>query len=78
MWAQGAREGSLAELRQFTVSLAKDLQAESNDHAQRAGLPKQRLNQLSKLLARCYFKQGEWQVALDENWYRVRRSFFPQ
>ncbi|KAJ6555230.1 phosphatidylinositol 3-kinase [Mycena sp. CBHHK59/15] len=70
MWAQGAREGSLAELRQFTISLAKDLQAESNDHAQRAGLPKQRLNQLSKLLARCYFKQGEWQVALDENWYR--------
>ncbi|KAJ7469288.1 FAT domain-containing protein [Mycena galericulata] len=70
MWAQGAREGSLAELRQFTVSLAKDLQAESSDHAQRAGLPKDRLNQLSKLLARCYFKQGEWQVALDENWYR--------
>ncbi|KAF8201037.1 atypical/PIKK/FRAP protein kinase [Mycena galopus ATCC 62051] len=70
MWAQGAREGSLAELRQFTVSLAKDLQAESNDHAQRTGLPKQRLTELSKLLARCYFKQGEWQVALDENWYR--------
>ncbi|KAJ7667024.1 phosphatidylinositol 3-kinase [Mycena rosella] len=70
MWAQGAREGSLAELRQFTVSLANDLQAESSDHAQRTGLPKQRLNQLSKLLARCYFKQGEWQVALDENWYR--------
>ncbi|KAJ6516644.1 phosphatidylinositol 3-kinase [Mycena vitilis] len=69
MWAQGAREGSLAELRQFTVSLAKDLQAESSDHAQRAGLSKDRLNQLSKLLARCYFKQGEWQVALDENWY---------
>ncbi|KAJ7858122.1 FAT domain-containing protein [Mycena olivaceomarginata] len=70
MWAQGAREGSLAELRQFTVSLAKDLQAESSDHAQRTGLPKQRLTELSKLLARCYFKQGEWQVALDENWYR--------
>ncbi|KAJ7718399.1 phosphatidylinositol 3-kinase [Mycena maculata] len=70
MWAQGAREGSLAELRQFTVSLAKDLQAESSDHAQRAGLPRQRIDQLSKLLARCYFKQGEWQVALDENWYR--------
>ncbi|KAJ7189156.1 phosphatidylinositol 3-kinase [Mycena filopes] len=70
MWAQGAREGSLAELRQFTVSLAKDLQAEEHEHAQRAGLPKQRINELSKLLARCYFKQGEWQVALDENWYR--------
>ncbi|KAJ7026840.1 FAT domain-containing protein [Mycena alexandri] len=70
MWAQGAREGSLAELRQFTVSLAKDLQAEEQEHAQRAGLPKQRINELSKLLARCYFKQGEWRVALDENWYR--------
>ncbi|KAJ7077713.1 hypothetical protein C8R44DRAFT_863218 [Mycena epipterygia] len=52
MWAQG---GSLAELRQFTISLAKDLQAESLGHTQRAG---QRLNDLSKLLARCYFKQG--------------------
>ncbi|KAF7350698.1 Serine/threonine-protein kinase TOR [Mycena sanguinolenta] len=67
MWAQGAREGSLAELRQFTVSLANDFQAEHD--AQRAGLPKQRLSELSKLLARCYFKQGEWQVALDENWH---------
>ncbi|KAJ7085298.1 FAT domain-containing protein [Mycena epipterygia] len=61
MWARG---GSLAELRQFTISLAKDLHAESLDHAQRAG---QRLNELSKLLAWCYFKQGEWQVAIDEN-----------
>ncbi|KAJ7093820.1 phosphatidylinositol 3-kinase [Mycena belliarum] len=70
MWAQGAREGSLAELRLFTVSLAKDLQAESSDHALRSGLPKQRVNELAKLLARCYFKQGEWQVALDGSWYR--------
>ncbi|KAF7334695.1 Serine/threonine-protein kinase TOR [Mycena venus] len=70
MWARGAREHTLAELRQFTVSLARDLQAESSYHAQQAGLPEQRFNELKKLLARCYFKQGEWQVALNENWYR--------
>ncbi|KAJ7215054.1 phosphatidylinositol 3-kinase [Mycena pura] len=70
MWAQGTREGCLAELRQFTVSLSNDLQAETNEHTQRAGLPMQRLNELSKLLARCYFKQGEWQVALHDDWYR--------
>ncbi|CAK5264818.1 unnamed protein product [Mycena citricolor] len=72
MWAQGSRETCLAELRQFTVSLAKDFDVESQDQAHRnsVGMPKQRLNELSRLLARCYFKQGEWQVALDENWYR--------
>ncbi|KAF7324662.1 Serine/threonine-protein kinase TOR [Mycena kentingensis (nom. inval.)] len=74
MWAQdtapGARQACLAELRQFTVSLSNDLAAETDEHAQRAGLPKQRLIELRDLLARCYFKQGEWQVALNEDWYR--------
>ncbi|KAJ7066574.1 phosphatidylinositol 3-kinase [Mycena amicta] len=74
MWAQdtavASRDGCLAELRQFTISLANDLAAETNEHAQRAGLPKQRLIELKDLLARCYFKQGEWQVALNEDWYR--------
>ncbi|KAJ7779782.1 phosphatidylinositol 3-kinase [Mycena metata] len=63
MWAQGAREESLAQLRQFTITLARDLQA-----TEQAAGP--RVAELSKLLARCYFKQGEWRVALDENWYR--------
>ncbi|KAJ7032195.1 phosphatidylinositol 3-kinase [Mycena alexandri] len=63
MWAHGARAESLAELRQFTTSLARDLRAAEQETGPQ-------IAELSKLLARCYFKQGEWRVALDEKWYR--------
>jgi serine/threonine-protein kinase mTOR len=72
MWAAGAREESLTFLRQFSASLARDLQAESSEHAQRTGVSKQKLAELSRLLARCYFKQGEWQMELKEDWGSVR------
>lgn len=71
MWSNGAKEGSLQFLRQFSANLARDLQVESNEHVQRSGVPKQKLAELSKLLARCYFKQGEWQVELKEDWSTV-------
>jgi len=71
MWATGAREESLTFLRQFSGSLARDLQSESNEHAQRTGVSKPKLAELSRLLARCYFKQGEWQVELKDSWGTV-------
>ncbi|KAG2355693.1 atypical PIKK FRAP protein kinase [Suillus spraguei] len=66
MWSTGAREESLNFLRQFSASLARDLQVESKDHSQRSGVGKPKLDELSRLLARCYFKQGQWQVELKE------------
>jgi hypothetical protein len=36
--------------------------------------PSNSLTSSPNCLARCYFKQGEWQVALDEIWYHVRAS----
>lgn len=74
MWATGAKEESLNFLRSFSASLARDLQAESSEHAQRSGVSKQKLAELSKLLARCYFKQGEWQVDLKEDWGTVSKT----
>jgi serine/threonine-protein kinase mTOR len=71
-WATGAHDESLNFLRQFSASLSRDLQTETTEHAQRAGVSKQKLDELSRLLARCYFKQGEWQVALKETWDEVR------
>jgi serine/threonine-protein kinase mTOR len=71
MWASGAREDSLNFLRQFSASLARDLQSESSEHPQRAAVSKHKLDELSRLLARCYFKQGEWQVELKDNWGEV-------
>jgi FKBP12-rapamycin complex-associated protein len=68
MWASGAREDSLNFLRQFSASLARDLQSESGEHPQRATVSKHKLDELSRLLARCYFKQGEWQVELKDDW----------
>lgn len=71
MWASGAREDSLNFLRQFSASLARDLQSESGEHSQRGTVSKHKLDELSRLLARCYFKQGEWQVELKDDWGSV-------
>ncbi|KAF9006075.1 phosphatidylinositol 3-kinase [Cyathus striatus] len=68
MWATGAKEESLTFLRQFSTSLSRDLQQESNEHVHRAGVSKQKLAEVSKLLARCYFKLGDWQVQLSDDW----------
>ncbi|KAG1786401.1 FAT domain-containing protein [Suillus plorans] len=40
---------------------------ETKDHSQRSGVGKAKLEELSRLLARCYFKQGQWQVELKED-----------
>jgi FKBP12-rapamycin complex-associated protein len=77
MWANGAREESLNFLRQFSASLQRDLQSESSEHTQRSGVSKQKFAELSKLLARCYFKQGEWQVELKDDWGSVSSSIHP-
>ncbi|PWN43039.1 putative TOR1-1-phosphatidylinositol 3-kinase [Ceraceosorus guamensis] len=72
MWASGAREESLEYLRTFTASLSEDLGLHPGDEHATAfsqdwnAIP--RLNDFAKLLARCYFKQGEWQAALHEDW----------
>ncbi|TFY65865.1 hypothetical protein EVG20_g5221 [Dentipellis fragilis] len=68
MWADGAREESLTFLQQFTTSLSRDLQAETTERTQRPGVSRQKLDELSCLLARCYFKQGEWQMDLSDDW----------
>ncbi|KAK7056413.1 phosphatidylinositol kinase-related protein kinase tor1 [Paramarasmius palmivorus] len=65
LWANGAQEESLGYLRQFSARVTKDLQAE-NEHSRNPS--KQRNEQLIRLLARCYFKLGEWQVELNDSW----------
>ncbi|KAI0272361.1 atypical/PIKK/FRAP protein kinase [Gloeopeniophorella convolvens] len=68
MWASGSKEESLNFLRQFAASLSKDLESETTQRGQRSGVSKQKLDELAKLLARCYFKQGEWQMELSDSW----------
>ncbi|KAF9162608.1 phosphatidylinositol kinase- protein kinase tor1 [Actinomortierella ambigua] len=72
MWATGVREHTLTCLRQFTERLASDLGLGTVDDV---GIAMTGANQqngdvlhYSRLLARCYLKQGEWQYALQDGW----------
>ncbi|KAI0040710.1 atypical/PIKK/FRAP protein kinase [Auriscalpium vulgare] len=66
MWASGTKDESLNFLRQFAASLSRDLQSETAER--RPGVPRHKLDELSRLLARCYFKLGEWQMELKDDW----------
>ncbi|KAJ7110539.1 FAT domain-containing protein [Mycena epipterygia] len=75
----GARR-SLAERRQFTINLVNDLQAESLDHAQRAALTEQRLNQLGQLRwtrigtddgGKAVLKSYSLATTFDKGWYKA-------
>jgi serine/threonine-protein kinase mTOR len=84
MWAsgskdeRGSKEDCLNFLRSFSESLSKDLEVEMTPRGQRSNVSKQRLEELSRLLARCYFKQGEWQMELSDSWDTVRETLaFP-
>ena len=74
MWASGAKEESLNFLRQFSASLARDVMQETSAQTQRPSVSKSKMAELSKLVARCYFKQGEWQYELEDGWSLVRLS----
>ncbi|PWZ00165.1 putative TOR1-1-phosphatidylinositol 3-kinase [Testicularia cyperi] len=72
MWASGARIESLSYLQEFTRNLAEDLGIHATDeHGNPIAQDWQsspRLGEFARLLARCFFKQGEWQMSLRENW----------
>jgi serine/threonine-protein kinase mTOR len=74
MWDTGAKEESLNFLRQFSSSLARDVMQETNAQTQRPSVSKSKMAEMSKLVARCYFKQGQWQSALKDDWGSVRFS----
>ncbi|KAK7025239.1 Serine/threonine-protein kinase TOR [Favolaschia claudopus] len=72
MWANGNKQDSLLFLRQFTTTIADELQTEVNRQADRNLNP--RVGVLSKLLARCYFKIGQWRSELRPNWTMDQHS----
>ncbi|PCH36202.1 atypical/PIKK/FRAP protein kinase [Wolfiporia cocos MD-104 SS10] len=71
MWAAGNREQSLDHMRHFTASLQGALEAESVNISQSDLIGQKgsdKIDELSRLLARCYYKQGDWQKALKDDW----------
>ena len=65
-WAKGDRKDTLNYLREFSAKLARDIQSSASTRAE--AVVNNKLEELSRLLARCYFKLGEWQFALKEEW----------
>ncbi|KAI0741336.1 atypical/PIKK/FRAP protein kinase [Daedaleopsis nitida] len=65
-WAKGEKETTLSYLRDFSAKLARDIQSGTSARAE--SVANSKLEELSHLLARCYFKLGEWQFAVKEEW----------
>jgi FKBP12-rapamycin complex-associated protein len=78
-WATGAREETLAFLRDFTARLSADLGIHPDgEHAANADVVNSgRKAEYTRLLARCHYKLGEWQSAMQEDWGSVRPSLLP-
>lgn len=73
MWAKGQRKEALRHLVDFTTRMSQDLGLNPNDLITQPvpldgpGIPKH-VEEYTKLLARCFLKQGEWQIVLNNNW----------
>ncbi|KAG5419194.1 TOR1 [Candida metapsilosis] len=73
MWAKGQRPEALRHLVDFTTRMSQDLGLNPNDlitqplPTEGPGVPKH-VEEYTRLLARCFLKQGEWQIALNQNW----------
>lgn len=73
MWAKGQRKEALRHLVAFTTRMSQDLGLNPNDLITQPvpvdgpGIPKH-VEEYTKLLARCFLKQGEWQIVLNNNW----------
>lgn len=77
-WASGQKQESLMFLQDIASRLAQDLGVDENANSN-GSLPYEaspelahQLPEFTRLLARCYYKLGEWQVALQDGWGAVR------
>lgn len=79
MWATGQQNEALNHLVDFTSKLSKDLGLNENEAitqplpTETPGVSKH-VEDYTRLLARCYLKQGEWKVALQSNWQKEDSS----
>lgn len=73
MWAMGDQEEALKHLLDFTSKMSLDLNLQYDDLIAQP-LPSERPDateeviENTKLLARCFLKQGEWRKALHDSW----------
>lgn len=67
-WAKGDRLDSLDWLRTFTARLSQDVGLTQLNGQNRLVAADPAMSDYTKLLARCYVKIGQWQVALSDGW----------
>lgn len=73
LWAAGSRQEALKYLIGFTSRMAHDLGLDPSNMiaqnvSQNHSLSANNIEEYTKLLARCFLKQGEWRIALQPNW----------
>lgn len=73
LWAVGSRQEALKYLIGFTSRMAHDLGLDPSNMiaqnvSQNHSLSTANIEEYTKLLARCFLKQGEWRIALQPNW----------
>ncbi|KAH3683007.1 hypothetical protein WICPIJ_006011 [Wickerhamomyces pijperi] len=71
MWATGLKRDALSHLIDFTSRMSHDLGLNPDDLIT-TPVPSEsaikNVEEYTRLLARCFLKQGEWQVALQPSW----------
>jgi hypothetical protein len=70
LWANGERTLSIERLRNFVDELSRDLDGRHERHPSKA-LSTTKVDELSRLLAKCYLKLGEWKYEIEQNWKSV-------
>ncbi|CCF58185.1 hypothetical protein KAFR_0E00310 [Kazachstania africana CBS 2517] len=73
LWASGLQKEALKYLTKLSLKLVNNLGLDpdkiiNQNTWKKDGLPKDSLETEHKLLARCFLKQGEWQVILQPDW----------
>lgn len=71
MWATGAHKEALSRLVDFTGRVCKDLGLDMGDLISQ---PVSDSSPDTKLLARCFLKQGEWNVSLAADWKQTKKD----
>lgn len=75
MWTTGNQQEALNYLVDFTTKMSRDLNLSASDDLISQPLPSElpdstdEIQEYTKLLARCFLKQGEWQISLNQDWY---------
>ena len=71
MWATGLHDEALNSLREFTSRMCSDLGINTREGVNvpiELSKVEGNVADYTKILARCFLKQGEWQLALQDDW----------